>query len=82
LTDIYEKLIAPYEDTFGEYEKWQLYKICREKKYAHFGSAYMLLLKSNRPPCSITLIPQAYYPGMYTIPTVKKSAYHGILNFK
>jgi hypothetical protein len=82
LTDIYEKLIAPHEDTFGQFEAWELSKICRYKNYAHFGPAYLLLLKYNRPPCSFTLIPQAYYPGMYTIPTMKKSAYHGILNFK
>jgi hypothetical protein len=82
LRDIYEKLIAPHEANFAKLDAWGLSQICREKTYAHFGSAYMLLIPANRPRCSFTFIPRAYYPGMFTIATAKKSAYRGILNFK
>jgi hypothetical protein len=82
LNDIYEKLIKPHEDYLAPHDALILPLICSEKKYAHFGSVYLLLIKGNRLNCSVTLIPRAYYPGMYTIATVKRSPYHGILNFK
>ena len=80
--DIYEKLIAPHEATFLIFDLYGLFLVCNEKKYAHFGSAYMLLIPTFRPNCSFTLIPRAYYPGMFTIATSKRSPYRGILNFK
>jgi hypothetical protein len=82
LNDIYEKLIAPHEDHFDSFDYYGLSLICSEKKYAHFGSAYMLLIRENIPHCSFTFIPRAYYPGMFTIATTKRSPYHGILNYK
>ena len=80
LSDIYEKLIAPHEAQLAPFEMPLL--VCTEKKYAHLMSAYLLLIYPLPPNCSITLIPRAYYPGMYTIATVKRSPYRGILNFK
>jgi len=82
MRDIYGKLIAPYEANFGQHDSMGLQLICNETKYAHFGSAYILLMRAFRPRCSFTLIPQAYFPGMYTIATAKRSPYHWILNFK
>jgi hypothetical protein len=82
LRDIYQRLIAPYEADFKTHDSKAMPLVCSEKKYAHIVSAYLLLFPMNRPRCSFTLIPRAYYPGMYTIATVKKSPYRGILNFK
>jgi len=82
MRDIYEKLIAPHEDQLGFHDLFGLPLVCSEKKYAHLVSAYMLMIRMNRINCSFTLIPQAYYPGMYTIALAKNSPYRGILNFK
>jgi hypothetical protein len=82
MRDIYGKLIAPHEANFQSMDRYGLSLICSEKKYAHFGSVYMLLISWNRPRCSFTLIPRAYVPGMFTIATAKRSPYRGILNFK
>jgi hypothetical protein len=82
MRDIYQKLIAPHEDDFIPFDTYGLGQICSEKKYAHFGSLYMLFLPFNRPNCSFILVPRAYYPGMFTIATAKRSPFHGILNFK
>jgi hypothetical protein len=82
MKNIYEKLIAPHEDQFESHDSLALSLICSDKKYAHLVSVYLLLIKSNRPYCSFTLIPRAYYPGMYTITIAKKSPYRGIFNFK
>jgi hypothetical protein len=82
LRDIYEKLIAPNENSLDFNDVFGLPRLCREKKYAYFASTYMLLMPIYLPPCSITLIPRAYYPGMFTIAMAKRSPYRGILNFK
>jgi hypothetical protein len=82
LNDIYEKLIAPHEAHLENFDWFGLSLICSEKKYAHFGSTFYLLIPMLRPQCSFTLIPRAYYPGMFTIATTKRSPYHGILNYK
>jgi len=82
LKDIYVKKIAPHEHTFHYWDLYGLKEICVDKKYAFLVSAYMLLIELNQPPCSFDFIPRAYYPGMFTIPTAKRSPYRGILNFK
>jgi len=82
LKDIYKKLIAPHEVHFGYMDSFGLPMICSDKKYAHFVSAYMLLIPQNLPSCSFTFIPRAYYPGMFTIAMAKRSPYRGILNSK
>jgi len=82
LRDIYKKLIAPHEANFGVIDSFGLPTICSDKKYAHFVSAYILMIPGNLPSCSFTFIPRAYYPGMFTIATAKRSPYRGILNFK
>jgi len=82
MRDIYEKLIAPHEAELEFYDLIGLHLICSEKKYAHLVSAYILMIPINRITCSFTLIPRAYYPGMYTIALAKKSPYRGIFNFK
>jgi hypothetical protein len=82
LRDIYVKLIAPIEHLM-EPSDWEgLYRLCRDRKYAHLASDYMLLMPMALPPCSISLVPRAYYPGMFTIATAKRNPYRGILNFK
>ena len=82
MRDIYEKLIAPHEDQLELYDTFGLSLICSEKKYAHLVSAYILMIPMNHINCSFSLIPRAYYPGMYTIALAKNSPYRGILNFK
>jgi hypothetical protein len=82
MRDIYKKLIAPHEAEFELHDAIGIHLICSDKKYAYLVSAYMLLIPGSRPLCSFTLIPRAYYPGMYTVALAKKSHYRGILNFK
>jgi hypothetical protein len=82
MRDIYEKLIEPHEAEFQVFDAIGIQLICSDKKYAHLVSAYLFVISVNRPHCSFTLIPRAYYPGMYTIALAKKSPYRGILNFK
>jgi hypothetical protein len=82
LKDIYVKKIAPHEDNFEAWDYVGLEELCIDNKYAYFISAYMLLIPGFLPNCSFTFIPRAYYPGMFSIPTAKRSPYRGILNFK
>jgi hypothetical protein len=82
LKDIYAKLIAPNEAVLDLNDWGGFTRLCHDRNYAHFASAYMLLIPGYLPPCNIKLIPRAFYPGMFTIATAKRSSYRGILNYK
>jgi hypothetical protein len=81
LRDIYRKLIAPFEATLDLNDYPGLQRLCYDRNYAHLASDYMLLLPGCLPQCSITLVPQAFYPGTMAIATAKRSPYLGLLNF-
>jgi hypothetical protein len=81
LREIYSKLIAPYEAALDISDYTGLQRLCYDRKYAHCVSDYMLLLPAFMPPCSITFVPRAFYPGAMAIGMAKKNPYRGLLNF-
>ncbi|XP_021923392.1 probable glutamate receptor isoform X2 [Zootermopsis nevadensis] len=81
LRDIYWKMIAPHEATLELTDFPGLQRLCYDRNYAHLASDYMLVLPGYLPQCSITLVPQAFYPGTMALATVKRSPYLGLLNY-
>jgi hypothetical protein len=81
LREIYNKLIAPYEAALDISDYTGLQRLCSDRKYAHCVSDYMLLLPLFMPPCSITFVPRAFYPGTMAIGMAKMNPYRGIMDF-
>jgi hypothetical protein len=81
LRGIYTKLIAPYEAALDISDYTGLQRLCYDRKYAHCVPDYLLLLPMFLPPCSITFVPRAFYPGAMAIGVAHGSPYLGLLNF-
>jgi hypothetical protein len=82
LQNIYERLIAPHENTLTDSDIDGLRRLCYDKKYAHMTTDYNLLKEGYRPNCSVSMIPRALFFGFIAIVIEKKSPYLGLFNYK
>jgi len=79
---IYDKLMAPYERFMPENDIDGIRKVCNLKKYALVTNAYLLTILGVVPKCSITYVPQAFFPGSVGMVVTDESPYKELFNQK
>jgi len=79
---IYDKLMAPYESCMPEDDVVGIRSVCSLKKYALATNTFNLINLGFVPNCSITYVPQAFFPGSIAVAVTHDSPYKELFNQK
>jgi hypothetical protein len=79
---IYDKLMAPYERSMPMNDIEGIQRVCNLEKYALTTHTFNLLNLGFVPNCSITYVPQAFFPGSIAVAIRDKSPYKELFNQK
>jgi hypothetical protein len=79
---IYHKLMAPYESSVPLDDIESIRRVCNLKKYALATNTFHLINLGFVPNCSITYLPQAFFPGNIAVAVTDKSPYKEVFNHK
>jgi hypothetical protein len=79
---IYEKLMEPYESYMPVDDIDGIRRVCEMKKFALTTNTFNLINQGFVPECSITYVPQAFFPGSVSMATRDGSPYKELFNQK
>jgi len=79
---IYDKLMAPYEHCMPQNDVEGIRRVCNLKKYALATNTFNLMNLGIVPNCSITCVPQAFFPGSIAVAVTVESPYKELFNQK
>ena len=79
---IYDELMAPYEDSMPVNDVEGISSVCNLKKYALATNTFNLINLGFVPDCSITYVPQAFFPGSVAVAITDDSPYKELFNQK
>jgi len=79
---IYEKLMAPYERFMPVDDIEGMRRVCDLRKYALATNTFNVLNLGFIPNCSITYVPQAFFPGSIAVAVTDESPYKELFNQK
>jgi hypothetical protein len=79
---IYDKLMAPYEGSMPVDDIEGIQKVCSLKNYALDTHTFNLINHGIVPNCSITYVPQAFFPGSMAVAVTNDSPYKELFNQK
>ena len=79
---IYDKLMAPYESSVPLDDIEGIRRLCSLDKYALATNTFNLINLGFVPDCSITYLPQAFFPGTIAVAVTHDSPYKELFNQK
>jgi hypothetical protein len=79
---IYDKLMAPYESYMPMDDIEGIRRVCEMKNYALATNTFNLNNLGFVPECSITYVPQAFFPGSIAVAITDGSPYKELFNQK
>jgi hypothetical protein len=79
---IYDKLMAPYERLMPLDDMEGIRRVCNLKKYALATNTFNVLDLGFIPNCSITYVPQAFFPGCIAVAITDENPYKELFNQK
>jgi hypothetical protein len=79
---IYDKLMAPYESYMPKDDVVGIQNVCDLKKYALATHSFNLQNLGFIPNCSITSVPQAFFPASIAVAMTDESPYKELFNLK
>jgi len=79
---IYDKLMAPYEHLMPVDDMKGMRRVCNLKKYALATNTFNVLNLGFIPNCSITYVPQAFFPGCIAVAITDENPYKELFNQK
>jgi hypothetical protein len=82
MNQIYDKLMAPYERSMPVDDIDGIQKVCGMKKFALATHTFNLINLGFIPNCSITYVPEAFFPGSVAVALTDDSPYKELFNQK
>ena len=79
---IYDKMMAPYERSMPENDIEGIRRVCDVKNYALATNTFNVMNLGFVPNCSITCVPQAFFPGSIAVAVTDESPYKELFNQK
>jgi hypothetical protein len=79
---IYRKLMEPYESSKPVDDIESIQRLCDVKNYALATNTFSLINLGFVPDCSITYVPEAFFPGTIAVAVAEGSPYKEIFNHK
>ena len=77
---IHDKLMAPYEGSMPVDDIEGIHRVCSMKNYALATNTFNLINQGIVPNCSITYVPQAFFPGCIAVAITDESPYKEMFN--
>jgi len=74
--------MAPYESSLPENDAEGIRRVCDMKSYALVTNAYNMVNLNIVPNCTITCVPQAFFPGSIAVALKDGSPYKELFNQK
>jgi hypothetical protein len=82
MKNIYDKLMAPYEHLMPMKDIEGIQKVCSLTNYALATHTSIMMNLGIVPNCSITYVPQAFFPGSMAVAITEDSPYKELFNHK
>jgi hypothetical protein len=82
MSQIYDKLVAPHEHSLPVDDTEGVQRLCSLKKYALATNTYNLINLGYVPNCSVTVVPEAFFPATIGIAVSDNSPYRELFNHK
>jgi hypothetical protein len=82
MSQIYDKLVAPYENSLPLDDIEGIQRLCSTSNYALATNTYNLINLGYIPNCTITDVPEAFFPGSIGVAVSENSPYKEIFNQK
>jgi hypothetical protein len=82
MAQIYDKLMAPYESSMPMDDIEGVEKVCSLKNYALTTNTFNLISLGLLPNCSITYLPEAFFPACISWALREESPYKELFNQK
>jgi hypothetical protein len=80
MNQIYDKLVAPYEDSLPVDDIEGLRRLCSIRNYALAAHTFNLINVGYIPNCSITVVPEAFFPATIAVALSENSPYKEVFN--
>jgi hypothetical protein len=80
MSQIYDKLVAPYENSLPVDDIEAIQRLCRIRNYALATHTFALMNLGYIPKCSITVVPDAFFPGSIAVALSVNSPYKEVFN--
>ena len=80
--DVYETLIAPYENDLPASLSDGLRRVCADHKYAFYGYNLLNTEAVKSVSCNIVPLPNAFYTDAWAFLITKNSPYKGLINWR
>jgi hypothetical protein len=80
LSQIYDKMVAPYEDSLPVDDTEGMQRLCSTRKYAHASHTFALISMGFIPNCTIVALPEAFFPGSIGVAVAQNSPYKEVFN--
>ena len=74
--------MAPYEQSMPEDDLEGMRRVCNTKNYALSTNPFNLLNLKIFPNCSVTCVPQAFFPGSIAVAVRDESPYKELIKQK
>jgi hypothetical protein len=80
LSQIYDKMVAPYEESLPVDDIEGIQRLCSTRKYAHATNTFDLFNLGIIPNCTIVALPEAFFPGTIGLAVAQNSPYKEVFN--
>jgi hypothetical protein len=80
MNQIYDKLVAPYESSLPVDDTEGLERLCSIRNYALAAQTFNLINVGHIPNCTITTLPEAFFPGSIAVAISENSPYKEVFS--
>jgi hypothetical protein len=80
MSQIYDKFVAPYQNSLPVDDIEGLQHVCNIRNYALATHTFNLITMGYIPNCTITALPEAFFPGTIGIAFSENSPYREVFN--
>jgi hypothetical protein len=80
MSQIYDKLVKPCENSLPVDDIEGIRRLCSIRNYALATNTFNLINMGYIPNCTITAVPEAFFPGSIGIAVSENSPYREVFN--
>jgi hypothetical protein len=80
MSQIYDKLVVPYENSLPVDDIEGIRRLCSIRNYALAAHTFNLINLGYIPNCSLTAVPEAFFPGSISVAVSENSPYKEVFN--